>query len=59
MKNQDPVLIKIQEKQAKIEEESRLRPKHQIKNRIVIATSILLLSGILIGLLRIILILVK
>ncbi|WP_279366005.1 hypothetical protein [Lactococcus formosensis] len=44
MKNQDPVLIKIQEKQAKIEEESRLRPKHQIKNRIVIATSILLLS---------------
>ncbi|MDT2887978.1 hypothetical protein [Lactococcus lactis] len=54
MKNEDPVLMKIKEKKEKIEEEVRLIAKHQNRNKIVIATSVLLLVGIIIGIFRIV-----
>lgn len=51
MKN--PILLKINEQQEVIKKEVTLKTKKKPVNRIVVTTSLLLLSGTLIGLVRI------
>lgn len=53
MKNQNPILIKIDELEEEIKKEVALREKKQKMNKIVVSTSLLLLSGTIIGIVRI------
>lgn len=55
MKMDNTLLYKIQEKEDEIKEEVSLKKKTKKDNRIVIVTSLLLFSGIIIGLIRILL----
>lgn len=51
MKN--PILLKIEEQEKEIKEEISLKKTKRTFNKIVICTSVLLLSGTVIGLFRI------
>lgn len=53
MKNQNPILIKIDEREEEIKNEVALREKKQKVNKIVVTTSLVLLSGTIIGVVRI------
>lgn len=53
MSNQNPVLEKILEKEEKIQKDVQLIKKQKKANKLVIAPLLALLSGILIGILRI------
>lgn len=53
MSEQDPLLSKINKKQLEIKEEVKLKKKTKAVNKLVIGTSLILLSGTLIGLVRI------
>lgn len=53
MSEQDPLLTKINKKQCEIREEVQLKKKTKAVNKLVIGTSLILLSGTLIGLVRI------
>lgn len=49
MKNLNPILMKIDERQEEIKREVVLIEKKQKMNKIVVTTSLILLSGTLIG----------
>lgn len=53
MNNQNPILEKILEKEEEIKKDVQLIKKEKKSNRLIIAPLIFLLSGILVGLLRI------
>lgn len=53
MKVMNPILIKIDEREEEIKKEVALRKKKQKVNKIVVTTSLVLLSGTLIGVVRI------
>lgn len=53
MKNLNPILMKIDERQEEIKREVVLIEKKQKMNKIVVTTSLILLSGTLIGVARI------
>lgn len=55
MWQEDPLLSKIEEEKQFIKDEVSLKKKRKKYNRIVIVTSLILLSGIIIGLIRILL----
>lgn len=53
MKAMNPILMKIDEREEEIKKEVALREKKQKGNKIVVTTSLVLLSGTLIGIVRI------
>lgn len=53
MNNKNPILEKILEKEEEIKKDVQLIKKEKKSNRLIIAPLIFLLSGILVGLLRI------
>lgn len=53
MKVMNPILMKIDEREEEIKKEVALREKKQKVNKIVVTTSLVLLSGTLIGIVRI------
>lgn len=53
MKIMNPILMKIDERKEEIKKEVVLREKKQKVNKIVVTTSLVLLSGTLIGVVRI------
>ncbi|MCO7181489.1 hypothetical protein NH621_09930 [Lactococcus formosensis] len=53
MKVMNPILMKIDEREEEIKKEVALREKKQKVNKIVVTTSLVLLSGTLIGVVRI------
>lgn len=53
MKIMNPILMKIDEREEEIKKEVALREKNQKVNKIVVTTSLVLLSGTLIGVVRI------
>lgn len=53
MKQEDPILEKIKEKQTKIVAETELVKKKYAVNLLALATSLLLFIGILVGVIRI------
>ena len=53
MKVMNPILMKIDEREEEIKKEVTLREKKQKVNKIVVTTSLVLLSGTLIGVVRI------
>lgn len=53
MNQEDPILEKIKEKQTKIAAETELVKKKYSVNLLVLATSLLLFIGILVGVIRI------
>lgn len=53
MKNSNPIVVKIDEQQEEIKKEVVLKTKKKPVNKIVVFTSLILLSGTLIGLVRI------
>lgn len=53
MKVTNPILMKIDEREEEIKKEVALREKKQKVNKIVVTTSLVLLSGTLIGVIRI------
>ncbi len=53
MKIMNPILMKIDEREEEIKKEVALREKKQKVNKIVVTTSLVLLSGTLIGVVRI------
>lgn len=53
MNQEDPILEKIKEKQTKIAAETELVKKKYSVNLLVLATSLLLFVGILVGVIRI------
>lgn len=53
MKIMNPILMKIDEREEEIKKEVVLREKKQKVNKIVVTTSLVLLSGTLIGVVRI------
>ncbi|MGY3713841.1 hypothetical protein [Lactococcus petauri] len=55
IEEKDPVLQKIEEQEAKIMNEVRLKKKSKTVNVLVVCTSTLLLLGIIVGLARIML----
>ncbi|WP_276421102.1 hypothetical protein [Lactococcus garvieae] len=53
MKVMNPILMKIDEREEEIKKEVALREKKQKVNKIVVTTSLVLLSGTIIGVVRI------
>lgn len=53
MKKRNPILMEIEEREKEIKKEIALREKKQNVNKIVVTTSLILLSGTLIGIVRI------
>ncbi|MFK4897058.1 hypothetical protein ACI1TH_09160 [Lactococcus petauri] len=53
MKVMNPILMKIDEREEEIKKEVALKEKKQKVNKIVVTTSLVLLSGTLIGVVRI------
>lgn len=53
MKSDNPIVLKIKKQQAEIKEEVVLKKKKHTINKLVFSTSLLLVSGTIIGLIRI------